>query len=144
MRVFITETVWRGGTSHEVLSTVGGFGSKAAWRCSDRAVAAPTTFSPDPLAFSLHILTEGTLGTTHCTRCQGHKCIRKAFPPGGTQPREGQSSTGWQYSGTRSNKQRGLWKALQGKRTRGQSMASGKVSGSLGTYANSQKAEVMC
>lgn len=104
----------------------------------------PPPLAQTPRVSHLHILTECTLGTTRCTRRQGHKRIRKAFPPGGTQPREGQSSTGWQYSGTRSNKQRGLWKALQGKRTRGQSMASGKVSGSLGTYTNSQKAEVMC
>ena len=52
----------------------------------------PPPSAQTPRLSHLQILTECTLGTTCCTRCQGHKRIRKAFPPGGTQPREGQSS----------------------------------------------------
>lgn len=54
----------------------------------------PPPLAQTPRLSHLQVLPECTLGNTRCTRHQGHTRIRKAFPPGDLQPREGQSSTG--------------------------------------------------
>lgn len=116
-------------------------------RCSQTALTAHgVCHSHPPSALTpwlshLRILTECTLGATHCAGCQGHKHVRK----GVNGPAGGQHSRHTVTVLLDKVKQRHSQKRCEAQEERGgEGQVSGKASGSLGTYTKSWKDELRC